>query len=224
MTKKKLITILLESIFLIAFNVLFFINSGFEHPTGTWICYGFLHFSYLMMIFTPFIETKEYISKTTSYTISSLYFVCELVFVLINLIFNKIIGAKFVISVQVILTAIYFIVLFTNLITNETTKNKASQHNIENNFIKLISAKAKYIESIISSSKEKNRMNNLYYTIHSSPIKSSNDVIIYEEKIVDSLDALENAAEQNDETMISEKITEIEQLINKRNFILKTKK
>lgn len=224
MTKKKLITILLESIFLIAFNVLFFINSGFEHPTGTWICYGFLHFSYLMMIFTPFIETKEYISKTTSYTISSLYFVCELVFVLINLIFNKIIGAKFVISVQVILTAIYFIVFFTNLITNETTKNKASQHNIENNFIKLISTKAKYIESIISSSKEKNRMNNLYYTIHSSPIKSSNNVIIYEEKIVDSLDALENAAEQNDETMISEKITEIERLINKRNFILKTKK
>lgn len=224
MTKKKLITILLESIFLIAFNVLFFINSGFEHPTGTWICYGFLHFSYLMMIFTPFIETKEYISKTTSYTISSLYFVCELVFVLINLIFNKIIGAKFVISVQVILTAIYFIVFFTNLITNETTKNKASQHNIENHFIKLISTKAKYIESIISSSKEKNRMNNLYYTIHSSPIKSSNNVIIYEEKIVDSLDALENAAEQNDETMISEKITEIEQLINKRNFILKTKK
>lgn len=224
MTKKKIITILLESIFLIAFNVLFFINSGFEHPTETWICYGFLHFSYLMMIFTPFIETKEYISKTTSYTISSLYFVCELVFALINLIFNKIIGTKFVISVQVILTAIYFIVLFTNLITNETTKNKASQHDIENNFIKLISAKAKYIESIISSSKEKNRMNNLYYTIHSSPIKSSNDVIIYEEKIVDSLDALENAAEQNDETMISEKITEIEQLINKRNFILKTKK
>ena len=118
-----------------------------------------------MMIFTPFIETKEYISKTTSYTISSLYFVCELVFALINLIFNKIIGTKFVISVQVILTAIYFIVLFTNLITNETTKNKENQHNIENDFIKLISAKAKYIESIISSSKEKNRMNNLYYTI-----------------------------------------------------------
>ena len=52
--------------------------SGFEHSTGTWICYGFLHFSYLMMIFTPFIESKEYISKTTSYTISSLYF--EIVF------------------------------------------------------------------------------------------------------------------------------------------------
>lgn len=224
MTKKKLITILLESIFLIAFNVLFFMNTGFEHSTGTWICYGFLHFSYLMMIFTPFIESKEYISKTTSYTISSLYFVCEIVFAFIYLIFNRIAGTKFVISVQVILTAIYFIVLFTNLITNETTKNKENQHNIENDFIKIISAKAKYIESIISSSKEKNRMNNLYYTIHSSPIKSSNDVILYEEKIVDLLNALENAAEQNDETMISEKITEIERLINKRNFILKTKK
>ena len=66
-------------------------------------------------------------------------------------------------------------------------------------------------------------MNNLYYTIHSSPIKSSNDVILYEEKIVDLLNALENAVGQNDETMISEKITEIERLINKRNFILKEK-
>jgi hypothetical protein len=198
-------------------------NTGFEHSTGTWICYGFLHFSYLMMIFTPFIESKEYISKTTSYTISSLYFVCEIVFAFIYLIFNRIAGTKFVISVQVILTAIYFIVLFTNLITNETTKNKENQHNIENDFIKIISAKAKYIESIMSSPKEKNRMNNLYYTIHSSPIKSCSDVTIYEEKLVDSLDALENAAEQNNETMISEKITEVERLINKRNFILKAK-
>ena len=46
---------------------------------------------------------------------------------------------------------------------------------------------------------------------------------MYEEKIDTLLCDLEKIASENDEIKISEQIIEIEKLINKRNFILKSK-
>ena len=134
--------------------------------------------------------------------------------------YNKI---KIIISVQTIVTALYLIVLITNLLANDSTAKKQEKHDIENDFIKTISSKVKYIETITSDSNLKNKINNLYYSIHSSPSKSSVDVTIYESKITDLLDELETVV-VSDKVRAFEKITEIEQILNKRNFILKSKR
>jgi len=63
----------------------------------------------------------------------------------------------------------------------------------------------------------------LYYSIHSSPSKSSVDVAIYESKMTDLLDELETVV-VSDKIRAFEKITEIEQILSKRNFILKSKR
>ena len=51
--------------------------------------------------------------------------------------------------------------------------------------------------------KLKNKVNNLYYTIHTSPIKTCNEVSVYEEKIDTLLCDLEKIASENDEIKIS---------------------
>ena len=128
-----------------------------------------------------------------------------------------------VLSLQVIFSAVYLILLISNLLTNDAIANKQARHEIENNFIKNSSAKLKYIESIIPNEKLKNKVNNLYYTIHTSPVKTCNEVSVYEEKIDTLICDLEKIVGENDEIKISEQIIEIEKLINKRNFILKSK-
>lgn len=225
MTKKNILTIILDGIFVVAFNVLFFVNSGKDHTAAIWICYGFLHFAYFMILLTPVIEAKGktgYISKLSSYTISLLYFLIELIFA-IAVFSLKIEKAKFVISVQTVLTAVYGILLITNLLANDATARKQERHDIENDFIKSISSKVKYIETITFDTSLKNKINNLYYLIHSSPSKSSSDVVIYESKISDLLNELENIV-GSDKVLAFEKITEIEQILNKRNYILKSKR
>ena len=224
MTKKNLLNILLKTIFIIAFNVLFFLNVEFKQSPSVWICYGFVHFAYLMIILIQFIETNEYISKTTSYTVSIIYFVVELVFSLIIFIPKVEITTKVTLSIQVIITAIYLFLFIINLLANDTISNKQYVQNIQNDFIKSISAKTKYVESIVNSEKVKSRVNNLYYTIHSSPTKTCEDVSFHEEKIIELINSLEISAEQNDEVALVEQIIEIERLVNKRNFILKSKK
>lgn len=225
MTKKNILTIILDSIFIVAFNILFFINAGTSHTSAVWTCYGFLHFSYLMILLTPVIESKgktAYLSGLTTYSISFSYFLLELVFAVIGVFtLDEVFGTKFIVSIQIIFIAIYFILLVSNLLANDASAKKQSKHDIENDFVKTISSKSKYIESITQNAKLKNRINNLYYTIHSSPIKSSAEVAVYENKISDLLDALENAVTQANEGKTNELVGEIERLVAKRNFILK---
>lgn len=265
MKKRNILTIIFDSVFLIAFNILFFVN-GSAYPTATWICYGFLHFSYLMILLIPAIEAKgktAYLSALTTYSISLTYFLLELFFSififtltvdktkladliqrivpfysaalassLLNSItilsefsafVSEIDTTKFVIFVQVILTAVYIILLIPNLLVNDTIAKKQEMHDIQNDYIKTISAKAKYIESITGDAVLKNKINNLYFTIHSSPIQTSADVAFYESKIPELLDELESLV-ASDKIAASERIVAIEQMLNKRNFMLKAKR
>lgn len=58
MNKKSLLYILLDLIFLAVFNTVFFVVGGTEHPASVWIAYGFIHFSYIMVLVTPFLVRK----------------------------------------------------------------------------------------------------------------------------------------------------------------------
>ena len=40
MKKKKFLWIILDLIFLVIFNMVFFVISGIVHPTSVWISYG----------------------------------------------------------------------------------------------------------------------------------------------------------------------------------------
>ena len=224
MSKRNILTIILDSIFVVAFNILFFVNGGTSHKASVWTCYVFLHFSYLMILLTPTIEAKgktASLSKLTTYSISFAYFLIELVFSNV-VFFSEFNHPKTVISIQTILTAIYLVVLLSNVLVNDSIANKKTSHDIKNDFIKTISAKTKYIESITNDVTLKNKINNLYYTIHSSPSKTSTEVAIYEEKIMNLLNLLEESTAHSDVLKSREQILEIEQLINKRNFMLKT--
>ena len=164
-------------------------------------------------------------NKLTTYAISLSYFLIE--FILACAIFfqevedNSALTITSVVSIQTILTAIYLIVLVSNLLANHATAEKEKQHDVENGFIKTVSAKTKNIESIAKSNL-KNKINNLYCAIHCSPSKTSSEVSSFEESIRNLLDELEKSVEQDDEQKASEQIDEIEHLVNKRNLILKS--
>jgi len=265
MKKRNLLTIIFSSVFLIAFNVVFFAN-GTENSASTWICYGFLHFSYFMFLLIPVIEAKgktAYLSTITTYSISLSYFLLELLFSififtltvdksrlvdliqrlvpfysaelassLVNSITAISVLSSFVLEidttlftlfVQVILAAIYIILLIPNLLVNDTIAKKQELHDIQNYYIKTISAKVKFIESITTDNVLKNKVNNLYYTIHTSPTKTCDEVSVYELKIQELLEDLETLV-LSDKESANEKIIQIEQMVNKRNFMLNSRR
>lgn len=223
MTKKNTLTIILETIFIVAFNLLFFLNGGVQRVSSVWICYGFLHFSYFMILITPFICAKgstAILSKTSTYTISIIYFFIQLVFTIV-VIFANVDKRNLVLSCEIIVAAIYLIVLIINLLADDSTETKQTLHETENAFIKKISNHLKYIESLAQDNDVKNKIESVYYLAHSSPTKSNSNVKNYEDEIVKNIDFLEDAANKNEIENITKLCTEIEKLLSKRNFDLR---
>lgn len=231
MKKRTILTIILDSVFVVAFNALFFLHGGAHSAVSAWVCYGFLHFAYLMVLVTPLMESKgktASLSRLTTYSISLSYFAINFVFALFIFFYRDSIGIiRFgfatVVSVEIILTVLYIIILATNLLTNDTIAKKQAAHDAGNAFIKTISAKAKYIETLAVEQTLKNRLNDLHATAHASPIHSSSEVAVYEEKIVTLLDELEKNVEQTNAEKSTELIAEIVRLLNKRNVMNKTR-
>ena len=77
MNKKSVLWILLDLVFLIVFNIVFFVMGGAQHPASVWISYGFIHFAYIMLVVTPFLIRKSSSAAVfgfSLYSISSAYF------------------------------------------------------------------------------------------------------------------------------------------------------
>ena len=224
MTKKNILTIVLDSVFIVAFNLLFFINGGIVHTASVWTIYGFLHFAFFMVLVTPLISargTTAIQSKTVIYAISLLYFFVELIFAII-FIFFVILGFRLTLSVEIIVTAIYLVVLTVNLLADDSTEKKQAKIENDSSFIKNISAKIKYILTLLSDKNAKSRLENLYDFAHSSPTKSSEAVKVYENEILKNLCELENAAEKNETDEVLKIALQIEKLLNKRNLEIKS--
>ena len=226
MTKKNILTIILDSVFIIAFNILFFLNGGTQHVAAVWTAYGFLHFAYLMVLITPLISSRgstAVLSKTTTYTISLFYFVVELIFATVTFA-TKTEHIKLVISIETVITALYAIILVINLLADDSIENKQKRHDSENDYIKGISSQLKYIETLISDKTAKAKIESLYYLAHSSPIKSDESLRFYENEIVRNISILEESANKNDSEQVISISGEIKRLLNKRNFEIKTRR
>ena len=130
MNKKRTLWILLDLVFLIVFNVVFFVAGGTEHSASVWISYGFIHFAYIMLLITPFLirkSTNTAVLGFPLYSISSAYFIVVFVVGLI-FIFTHPDSYKAALIVQVIIAGIYAVMLISHMIANENIANNIERH------------------------------------------------------------------------------------------------
>ena len=152
MKKSKVLGSLIHLIVLALFNALYFVIGGVDHPASAWISYGFIHFSYVMVIITPYITQKGKDRATyaaSMYTITSAYFAIELIVGAIIIIVAPE-GHKFSLFSQLIMAAIYLIILFGNMIADEHTAKSVEKHEAELIYVKESCSMLKAIMSDIS--------------------------------------------------------------------------
>lgn len=135
--KQRILSVILGLIFLVAFNVLFFLLLGTNVSTAVWISYGFIHLAYLFVIISPLLTVKTETAPVLNYTIWSqtiTYFIVELI-----------VGTGFIIFavnapsdnitwpliVQGIIFAVFLFILISNMIANEVTQKHEEQRIVE---------------------------------------------------------------------------------------------
>lgn len=223
MDKKRLLWIILDLVFLIVFNVVFFVAGGTKHEASVWISYGFIHFAYIMMLITPFLVKKSTNTAVLGfplYSISSAYFLVAFIVGLI-FIFTHPESYKMSLIVQVIIAGIYAIMLISNMIANEHTAESVERHEMELRYVKDASAHLKSIMDSVSDKAMRKKIERLYDLLHSSPAKSNNTVREYELAVLDLIDVLEDNLSRGDIPAANATISKIERNASERNRRLK---
>ena len=222
MKKSKVLGSLIHLIVLALFNALYF-GIGVDHPASAWISYGFIHFSYVMVIITPYITQKGKDRATyaaSMYTITSAYFAIELIVGAIIIIVAPE-GHKFSLFSQLIMAAIYLIILFGNMIADEHTAKSVEKHEAELIYVKESCSMLKAIMSDISDKQLYRKVEKAYDLIQSSPVKSATNVLSIESQVISEIDNLGLAVRNGDATAISASADKIVRLANERNRLLR---
>jgi hypothetical protein len=223
MKKTKIFWNLLDLIFLIVFNLYFFLLKGVENPSSVWISFASIHFAYLMLLITPFLVRKGSVSADYGrplFVITTSYFFLALI---VGVIFIVISPEVFTVAllVQVTIAAIFAILLLTKLIANEHTADNIERHELELKYVKESSSKLDALLKQISDNAIRKKVEKAYDLIHSSQVKSSHNVKSIEQDVMSEIDNLEKALQKNNFDNIQMIVDKICNLANDRNRQLK---
>lgn len=221
--KKNVLWILLDLVFLIVFNTVFFVAGGTDHNASVWISYGFIHLSYILLIITPFLIRKSSSAAVfgfSLYSISSTYFLVEFIVGVIFCLINME-SYKPALIVQVIIAGFYAIMLISHMIANESTADSIERHEMELRYVKDCSACILPLVDMVSDKKIRKKVEAVYDMIHGSLVKSSNSVRQIELDVIDQIDLLEVAVDSGDKEKIETVCKIITRLADERNRQLK---
>lgn len=210
-------------VFLIVFNILFFVAGGTDHPISVWISYGFIHLAYIMLLMVPLLIRK---SANTAVLGFSLYFITLIYFLIVLavglvFIFLRPASYKTALIVQVNLAGIYAAVIIAHMLANERTAASIERQEMKGHYIKDASSKLKSIMDSIDDEQLRKQVERLYDLLHSSPVKSEQSVREYELKVLELADQLEESLDRKDIPTAQTIISKIEQKANERNRRLK---
>lgn len=219
MNKKSILWVILDLIFLIVFNTVFFVAGGTEHPASVWISYGFIHFAYLMVLVTPHLVRKSSSAAVFGFaltSISSVYFLVEFVVGLI-FVFMASESFKAALIVQVIIAGLYGILLVSHMLANESTADSIERHEDEVAFIKTASSRVKSLLGKVKDKKADKAIEKAYDLIHSSPTKSNATVHALESTVMSRISDLADAVQADNADLVITMAGEIISAMEERN-------
>ena len=222
MKKINILWMILNLIFLVIFNVVFFTLGGKDHNPSVWISYGAIHLAYVLLIITP-IFTRS--GKSAALfgvslgSISTVYFLVELA---TGIVFILIDAPEYqaALLVQLVIAGLYGILLVINMIANERTADaqESRQHQID--YVKNASAKLKRIIDKAEGKDIKKKLGKVYDVLHSSPVKSHPSLYQTESGILASIDELDYAVANGNTDAVVALAESLLGAVNERNTML----
>lgn len=220
----SIIKFILGALFLVVFNILFFMLCGTDNVTSTWISYGFIHISYLFLLITPFLGKKEKnlaVLNMNLYSISIAYFLTELVTGLI-FIFIQPESYGWALSIQLILFALYLFTFLSSTLANNSTRESMEQSRVESTYIKESALQLKMILGQITDKTIYKKVEKCYDLMQSSPTHSIAKVKDLERLISNNIEQLKILVPNGDEAKINQLCNDIKLKTEERNHTLKT--
>lgn len=211
-------------LFVLVFNVIFFICGGAQGKVSQWLGYAFIHISYAALLVTVFCLTKQRSPELNVPIdmISTIYFGVDFVVSLIFILAAPD-SVKLEVVIQIILLAVYLLLLMVNLMANDATAESTARRSMERKYVMEGSSRLKGLMEQISDRDLYKQLEKAYDVIHASPTKSSDDVIQQELAVLRLIGALEQEAAASNTEECKELIQRIIAVAGERNRILRVR-
>lgn len=189
---------ILELIFPVVFNLLFFLVGGIHHPASVWCCYAFIHLAYAQLLMTPLLihaGKNAAVFGFSLYSVSAVYFCAEFV-VGMSLMF-LVRSFRICLVVQIILAAVYGIFFVANLLTNEHTNAATQRQEMEISYVKSAAARIRLLMESLADPAANKEIEKAYDILHASPTKTVPAAYAVETEIMKKISQLESAVGEN---------------------------
>ena len=223
MKKTNALWRILDIIFPVVFNVVFFLAGGFEHKASVWISWGFIHFAYVMLVLTPYLLRRgisTVVFGFSLYSVSATYFFLEFILGLVFIAISSD-SYKAALIIQLVIAGLYSLSLVSNMIANEVTADAEEKRQYHIDYIKTASSNLKGLLERITDKETKKKVEKIYDALNSSPVKSHQALVNTESQILMSTDDLASAISSENKDKIISLADSLLITINERNRQLK---
>lgn len=217
--KANILKVIIGLIFLIVFNVLFFLLGGTERSTTEWICYGFIHAAYLCLLATPLLCNAgkgETVLSASLYLRALFYFFTELVVGIGFLLYNAESPTLSTIVQSVLLMA-FLILQLMSVLANDATKASLAKQRQERVYIRSLAENLKEAMHQVNDPSLRKQIANCYESLNSSSLESFPEAIDAELELENAVNTLCSYVEQGCMSQLGSQIQKVQVAMKHRN-------
>ena len=220
--KANIIKIVIGLIFLIVFNVLFFLLGGTERSDTEWVCYGFIHAAYLCLLVTPLFCNAgkgETVLSASLYLRALFYFFTELVIGIGFIWYDSYNPIPIVWSaiIQGILLAVFLILQLMSVLANDATKASLAKQRQERVYIRSLAENLKEAMRQVNDPALRKQIANCYESLRNSSLESFPEAAAAEMELEGAVNTLCSAIEIGDMSKLTQQIQNVQVAMRHRN-------
>lgn len=243
--KNKVFRIIISLLFLLLFNVLFFVIGDSERSSVDWLSYAFITVAYLLLLSTPlFYSSKKGLAvlEYTMYFNATVYFFVELVVGIIFILIQPgrmdvVLTNKFLTSIsylllnhesyvwplviQSILLVIFLVIQFSSAVANNATQASIEKQRSESVAIKSLAEKIRLHMRDIQDITLRKKVEQCYEDINNASIETFPEAEEAELALRNAVEMLCLAIEDEDVNQIEKKARRVSNVLADRNAIIR---
>lgn len=221
--KTNILKVVVALIFLVLFNVLFFVLGGTDQSQVNWVSYGFIHAAYLVILATPLFAAKSKgmtVLTASLYLRSIFYFFTELAVGLICIAIQPE-SLLWPLIIQSVLLAIFLIMQLMSVMANDATEASVQKQRMESAHIKTMAIQLKSAIRNVSQEPMRSMVIRCYDSLSNCSIETFPEAHDAELTLRNAVEMLCAAIDEQDNAKIAAKAKGLLNAIQTRNEIIK---
>ena len=221
--KNSIIKVVIGLIFLVLFNVGFFVLGGTEHSKVVWASYAFIHMAYLCLLATPLLCSNGRgltVLSASLWLRAIIFFLAELA---VGVVFIILDPAKtaWPILVQACMLGGFLFMQLLSVLANDSTKENLQKQRTENMFIQTLTEKVRLRMGDIEDEGVRRQVERSLNALRSSSLESFPEAGDAESALRAAVETLCMAVEDGDGAeQIVKKAKRVFNAVQERNSII----